>query len=465
MRRTVTLCVLFLLAAMHSYAVKAPYSILVAGGTLSLVPLHALSDFLGAKVKMADDDPNAFSLAFGDVYGDYVATQKQAIIDDKENDMPVAPLRYAGELFLPVRWLAATYGFTVDWSNAPVVKAAEAGKSLAFPVRVLLPEVGEQYGVPYGVRVNGTACLRLDALPTLFGAKWSEQAPTGKQTLTLNGHTITVTPYSAPASVDNETRTLNELPVRYDDHLYVPAHLLAAAVGLTLARDAAADTFILRNPAGYVQANITITLQIAHIAADFAGDGVTEQAYATLAVPGKSTPSQVWVTRGTHTIWQRELGNGMDRCIVKLQARDLTGTGRPALVFGCCFVDGYVSAVGLAAYQWQNETHTFRNLLDTAGEDGLLRYPASNHGDGGILLVTGVGGGAPVLIQYQTLEPFTASAHYQARWYRWNGHAFHLIATRRTRAHYRYADDRTAVAKALSELHVAGVPLVTGVEQ
>ena len=70
---------LFFLAAVYSYAAKAPYSILVAGGTLSLVPLHALSDFLGAKVKLSADDPHAFSLAYGTVYGDYVATDSKAI--------------------------------------------------------------------------------------------------------------------------------------------------------------------------------------------------------------------------------------------------------------------------------------------------------------------------------------------------------------------------------------------------
>ena len=98
-------------------------------------------------------------------------------------------------------------------------------------MRVVLPEVGEQYGVPYGVRVNGSAYLRLDALPALFGAKWSETAPAEMQTVTLNGHTVTFTPYTARATVDNGTRTLSTLPVRYDDHLYVPAHLLAGGIG------------------------------------------------------------------------------------------------------------------------------------------------------------------------------------------------------------------------------------------
>ena len=171
-----------------------------------------------------------------------------------------------------------------------------------------------------------------------------------------------------------------------------------------------------------MQAVVTISRNIAHVAADFAGDGVMEHAYATLVVPGNSAPSLVWVTRGTHTIWQRVFGNGMDHCIVKLQARDLTGTGRPALLFGCAFVGGYVSAVGLAAYQWQHSTHSFRNLLDAVGEDGFLRYPASNYGDGGILL-SPQRDGAPLLIQYRTLESFTEGAHYQARCYRWNGRA------------------------------------------
>ena len=75
-----------------------------------------------------------------------------------------------------------------------MVKTPDAGKQLAFPVRVVLPEIGEQYGVPYGVQVNGAACLRVDALAALFGAKWSEAAPAGTQTVTLNGHTVSATP-------------------------------------------------------------------------------------------------------------------------------------------------------------------------------------------------------------------------------------------------------------------------------
>ncbi len=260
---------------------------------------------------------------------------------------------------------------------------------------MILPDVGNSSEPPYGLLVETTAYVRLDALPLFFGAKWTEDAWSAKQTAALNGHTVTFTAYGAQELVDGHPRTLAVLPVRYAGHLYVPARALAEALRLSLTREYSPETFILCQPGNGMKAIVGIAVKVSHIAADFAGDGVTEQAYATRAVPGDTTPSLVWVARGTQDIWQRVLGNGNSRAIVNLQARDLTGDGRPELTCTCWFIGAYVDAVGFTAFQWQNKQHTFRNIMGPESDAGFLTYPASNRGTGGIMLQPGNRAHAP----------------------------------------------------------------------
>ena len=205
------------------------------------------------------------------------------------------------------------------------------------------------------------------------------------------------------------------------------ANLLAGALGINAGADAAADTFMLPDPATACRPVVTHGTAISSMwprTLPATGEG------ARLRHAGgarQDAPSRVWVTRGTHTIWQHEVGNGMDRCMSGCRpATDRHGP--PGAGLRLRFVGGYVSAVGLAAYQWQ-PGRTFRNLLDAVSEDGFLRYPASNRRRRRHPALPGQQRRARPLLIHTDAGPFTAGAHYQARCYRWNGRDFHLTAT------------------------------------
>lgn len=443
-------------------AAPAPYSILVDRGTVSMVPLRALVEFLEADLQFDPDDAKAFSIEYHKVYVDYNKISKEVVVDGKHMEMPVAPMKYDGSLYLPVRWLAQTYGFPVDWVNGPVVRNPDNHEEQPFPVKVLKLEVGNNSDIPGGLQVNSAAYVQLQSLSLLPGARWAENAQTGAQTVTVNGHTLSFTAYTPQVLVDGKARTLDAVPVRFADHLYVPLRFVADTLGMALQQDDAQDVFVLIDPAANTKLYIDTAQKLSHVAADFDGDGTVEHAYISQALPGVATPSMIWVAQGGHAIWEQVLGNGTAYALRKLQALDLTGDRRPELLVGCWFVGAYVSESGLAAYQWQGKQQTFRNIMGQDTEDGFLTYPSMVRGDGGILFRPAQRGKPAQLIKYVTPEPTQPPYHYSAQWYRWNGHEFAPAFSRYSR--HRYEADSDALKLMMKRLRINGRVLLRGMK-
>ncbi|MHB9025261.1 MAG: copper amine oxidase N-terminal domain-containing protein [Armatimonadota bacterium] len=291
--------------------------------------------------------------------------------------------------------------------------------------------------VPAGLLVEGATQVPLRYLAGWLGATINYNEGSASIEISVRGHEILLSLNSRNAYLDDKPIPLKSPPLTASGVAYVPLRFVTEAFGAKVAWDAArleatvTDTasgkqlvfpvrpYIPGWPAGY--------LNYRSVIADFDGDRRPEVVYAAVAAdeahPVENPPPAIfWALRGGRMIWRFVSDFSWAD---NLQARDLTGDGRPELLITSGTL-GNTQGAG-ALYLFRAAGGTFKNIAGT--KEGYLGYSLSH---GGVSVRPGQRSQAATLVRYDALfapgEGRYAPHRYWAEWYAWKTAAFQRSA-------------------------------------